>query len=145
MNAANHSLRCVRRKEDPLAAAAEVVSSGAGSVRGGKVTALKTAANAAWTGFSVAGEFISHVLVNPCNLDSTQVDTGATYCIKATDSPGTASMGYERIAVGHIIAWTPGDGTEVVSGAAGTYYDGYVFPNAGLNGAVMTARVAPAP
>jgi len=28
MNAANHSLRCVRRKEDPLAAATEVFASG---------------------------------------------------------------------------------------------------------------------
>lgn len=115
---------------------------------GAKVTVLCDSDNAAWVSFVAAGlEFISHVFANPCNLDGTGIIDTTTLYLKATAGPGVASMGYERITGGDVIGWVPGDGMEAVPGTSAPvkFFDGYIYPNAGLNGAVMTARVAPPP
>lgn len=118
-------------------------------VCGASVTELRDDyTDGAWNSFvSASNYFIGHVKANPCNLDGTEIIATTTLYLKATALPGVASMGYERIAVGDVIGWVPGDGTEAVHGTSAPvkYYDGYIYPNAGLNGAVMTARVAPPP
>jgi hypothetical protein len=105
------------------------------------VTARRNHANAAWTDF-VADDFISHVLAHPCRSDGTVVVAGTTLYLKATAwrSP-LAATGYESIQVDDVVAYLPGDGKEEVPGAAETYFDGYLVPNAGADGATLTARV----
>jgi len=105
-----------------------------------KVTARKNASNEAWTDFDTDG-FISHVTANPCDAGGGSIDTETILCLKATEAPATASMGFEKVGYAQdVVGYLPGDGTEVVPGAA-TFFDGYLVPNAGKDGAVMTARV----
>lgn len=70
--------------------------------------------------------------------------SGTAIYLKATEAPDTARTGYEQIADGHRIGWLPGDGTEPVPGTSAPtrYFDGYLIENAGLNGALRTARLA---
>ena len=104
-------------------------------------------------------QFISHLVIKQCPLAGASIVFGPDLYIKATASPESAFMGYESIVDGNVIGWLPGDGTEAVPGteqqggesdedyairqpSGVRYYDGYLVPNAGLNGASMTARLA---
>jgi hypothetical protein len=147
---------CIRLKSD-LRGAARILWKQAGTgerwayvhfpldsppIVGGKVISggLRNTTNTAWTGFATAGEFISHLVVNPCTLAGGGVDATKELYIKATANPGVAHVGYRDIAAADVIAWIPARSDEQVPGAAtGTYFDGYLVEHAGLDGATQTA------
>ena len=67
------------------------------------------------------------------------MDTASTLVLKASeDCDNVADIGFADIAVGDVIAWLSGDGKEPVPGRAGAFFDGYVVPHAGSDGAWLS-------
>jgi hypothetical protein len=157
MNRIEELVADLRRRVDRLAESAErrpqaraAVYTGpvgsTGRLRFAKVatSGLKNLENAAWVDFDTDGyRFLSHVLAHPCAADGTGEDTSTDLYLKATEDPAAAPTGYEQVAVADVVGYLPGDGKEAVPGTSGPviYFNGYLVPNAGDQGAVMTARV----
>jgi hypothetical protein len=129
-----------------IGAGRRIFTGGVGSpspLRGLKVTGLWDVAGSAWENFEDAGDsFLAFVSGHPCRLDGSGVRLGRTIYAKATASPDTAPSGFETVEVGHVVGYVAGDGTEAVPGTdPEEYFAGVLVPNAGANGALLTARV----
>ncbi len=100
----------------------------------GTVLAIKNHADGGWASWEADG-WISHVQVDTTYSTGAPVDDSETVWLKAAEDV-QAQIGYDTIEVGDVIGFVRGDGWEPKPGG-GTFH-GYVIPNAGIDGAVLT-------